>query len=121
MGAKGKEVACPILGAIGSSLIIITVLIEIDIVPWPTLIFFSAIGVLSLVGTILGFVGKTAHGVEIMLAAGIVGIFLMLSINFFLLMFFNHNFFYQFLLLFTLIGPFLVLLGGILGSQKKRT
>jgi len=119
MGAKGKELAGPIVGIIGSTLLIVAALfglitIGLDILFVIRIMTTLILGILGLIGAILGFAGKRVPGAVLMLLAGIVavvGTFIPIGFYGFLPITLVYTFFF--------VDPFLVLIGGILGLALK--
>ena len=118
MGAKGKELAGPIVGIIGSTLLIVAALfglisIGLGILFVIRIMTTLILGILGLIGAILGFTGKRVPGAVLMLLAGIVavvGMFIPIGI-YYLPITLVYTFFF--------VDPFLVLIGGILGLALK--
>jgi hypothetical protein len=115
MAAEGKELAGPIIGLIGSILLLISgfltfvgSLVAIGFLSILTLL----IGVVGIIGASIGLGGKKDPEPVLMLIAGLVGV-----IGMFIPITIFTPYYRQVMLVypFIFIDPFLVLLGGILG------
>ncbi|MFX0033352.1 MAG: hypothetical protein ACFE8E_06045 [Candidatus Hodarchaeota archaeon] len=120
MGAKGKELAGPIVGIIGSSLLIVAALFGLITIGLGMLFVIRImttliLGILGLIGAILGFAGKRVPGAVLMLLAGIVaviGMFIPIGLYLgYIPVTLVYTFFF--------VDPFILLVGGILGLALK--
>ena len=113
MGAKGKELAGPILGIIGVTMYFIVVffLLFFNLIDFLIMLSITAVG---LIGAILGFTGKRVAGGALMLISGIIP-YILYYIGF------GEWFLIGWVFLFVLFAfdPILLILGGILGMALK--
>ncbi|MFW9829132.1 MAG: NosD domain-containing protein [Promethearchaeota archaeon] len=125
MKASSKEEVSPILGVIGSGLLIAAMFVEmipfflrmrpIYVLPF---VLPLLIGVLGLIGAILSFTGKKTVGGGFMIGAGILGL-ISLSVTV-IAEYMVPPYDLDSFLVITLIFPIFVLLGGLKWYQEKR-
>lgn len=116
MEVKGKELIGPILGVIGSILLIADTFV-VPVTPSSnSYVLFIGFGILGLIGATLSFTGKRAVGGGLMIGVGILG--LMVVGGLVLLERFYPPYDTDPLLLVALFNPLLILCGGILVPRK---